>query len=133
MVSIPITRGVSIFHYEKHGVNFGGTTTRFFEIQKLMAALRSQTLKVNFLVGPTCKIPRSTQRSERSGIRRSSIRCAKNWLAFGFPNYQAFMEWSCDAIDSPGISGLSKNFLRHGLLDGFLRMDVAMEIEGEQK
>ena len=33
-------------------------------------------LKVKLLVGPTCKIPRSTQRS-CSGIRRSPIRCVK--------------------------------------------------------
>ena len=41
-----------------------------------MATLRENHAKlVKLLVGPTCKIPRSTQRSERSGIRRSAKIC----------------------------------------------------------
>ena len=43
-----------------------------------MATLRSQTLKVKLLVRPTCKIPRSTQRS-CSGIRRSLKMCQVNF------------------------------------------------------
>ena len=38
--------------------------------------LGNTLIKVKLLVGPTCKIPRSTQRS-CSGIRRSPDRCAK--------------------------------------------------------
>ena len=48
-----------------------------------MATLRSPGLKVKLLVGPTCKIPRSTQRS-CSGIRRSPIRCAMTFSSWFF-------------------------------------------------
>ena len=43
-----------------------------------MATLRSPGLKVQLLVGPTCKIPRSTQRGVQ-GIRRSPKKC-QSWV-----------------------------------------------------
>ena len=44
------------------------------------AKLRSPGLKVKLLVGPTCEIPPSTQRSYVGNVRRSPIRCAKERL-----------------------------------------------------
>ena len=54
------------------GWNF--TLSTYLEGLHIMAPLRSPGLKVKLLVGPTCKIPRSTQRS-CSGIRRSPKMC----------------------------------------------------------
>ena len=47
-----------------------------------MATLRSPGLKVKLLVGPTCKFPRSTKRSERSGIRQIPKMCQEQFCHF---------------------------------------------------
>ena len=57
--------------YEHTGFFWVGKKQPFMD----MATLKP-LLKVKLLVGPTCKIPRSTQRG-CSGIRRSPSRCAK--------------------------------------------------------